>query len=49
MACSSDVKGPDSTTSVDSPPSNATAASGHTDAAKANTTPVSTRVPYNAA
>jgi hypothetical protein len=49
MACSSDVKGPDSTTSVGSPPSNATAASGHTDAAKANTIPVSTSAPYSAA
>src|SRR5262249_35067299 len=45
MACSNEVKGPDSTTSVDNPPPNATSTSGHTDPANAKTTPVTNSAP----
>jgi hypothetical protein len=49
IACSSDVKGPDSTTSVDSAPTSATIARIHHCRAKANTMPVAANATYRPA
>src|SRR5205823_6597350 len=47
MGCSSEVNGPDSITSVDNTPVNATAANSHTDPLVANTPPTTPSKTYS--